>query len=193
LLLAPPEARALAHGTRLPAAAHFAPFLVLRALLEAALRNVAIDLGATNLPAAAYQVDRRFLPALERANDFVDHAIVDQWLQGGGCFHRSCWANCGNGAQGASGGQTRARSYRGAGRIPPADDTERNRSPRASLWRYGSSIQESRINANALFLLVPRGRGPQSHAKILPQSGARRRETCLRGIHAGGALSRAGW
>ena len=32
------------------------------------------------------QIDRRFLAALERADDFVDHTIVDQGLQGGGVF-----------------------------------------------------------------------------------------------------------
>ena len=43
------EASALADGTGLPAAADFASFLVLGALLKAALRHVPIDLGTSHL------------------------------------------------------------------------------------------------------------------------------------------------
>ena len=83
------EARALGHGARLAAAAHLASFLVLRALLEAALPHVAIDLGAADLRAGAHRVDRGFLAGLEGAEDFVDDAVVDQRLQAGGGFHES--------------------------------------------------------------------------------------------------------
>ncbi|MNT58113.1 hypothetical protein D3C72_1955300 [compost metagenome] len=57
----------LAHRTRLAAAAHLATFLVLHALLEAALGHVLVDLRAAHLVAAAYHVHGRFLAALERA------------------------------------------------------------------------------------------------------------------------------
>jgi len=49
LLLLAAEAGAFAHGARLAAAAHFASFLVLRALLEASLPHVTVDLCAANL------------------------------------------------------------------------------------------------------------------------------------------------
>ena len=81
------EARALGHGAGLPAAAHLAPFLVLRALLEAALPHVAIDLGAADLAAGAHGVDRGFLAGFEGAEDFVDDAVVDERLEAGRGFH----------------------------------------------------------------------------------------------------------
>src|SRR6185312_9444353 len=80
LLFLTTEARALAHCTCLAAAAYFAAFLVLCALLETPLGHVAIDLRAANLRAGADQVDGGFLAALERAEHFVNHAIIDERL-----------------------------------------------------------------------------------------------------------------
>lgn len=71
------------------AAARLAAFLVMRALLKASLCHVAIDLRAANLRAAADQVDGRFLATLERAEHFVNHAIIDEGLQAGGCFQKA--------------------------------------------------------------------------------------------------------
>jgi hypothetical protein len=62
-------------------------FLVLGALLEAALRHVAIDLGTAQVRPRAHQVDGGLLAALERTDDFVDHAVVDQRLQAGRGLH----------------------------------------------------------------------------------------------------------
>ncbi len=93
LLLLASEARALAHGARLPAATDFASFLVLRAFLEAALRHVAINLGAADPGAGADYVNCRFLAALEGTHYFVDHPIVNEGLQAGGCLHRSSRPN----------------------------------------------------------------------------------------------------
>ena len=81
------EARALGHGPGLPTAAHLAPFLVLRALLETALTHVAVHLGAADLVAGAHGVDRGFFTGFQGAEDFVDDAIVDEWLQAGRGFH----------------------------------------------------------------------------------------------------------
>jgi hypothetical protein len=39
---------------------------------------------------------RGFLAALERADDFVDHTIIDQGLQSGGCLQESLKARFGN-------------------------------------------------------------------------------------------------
>lgn len=61
----------------------------MRALLKASLCHVAIDLRAANLRAAADQVDGRFLATLERAEHFVNHAIIDEGLQAGGCFQKA--------------------------------------------------------------------------------------------------------
>src|SRR5207247_9707593 len=88
-LLLAPEARALAAGARLAAAAHLAALLVLGTLLEASLRQVSIDLGAARVRPRAHEINCGFLAALEGADDFVDHAIIDQGLQGGGCLHES--------------------------------------------------------------------------------------------------------
>ena len=87
LLLLAPVLGGLADRARLTAAAHLAAFLVLHALLEAALGHVLVDLRAAHLTAAADHVDRRFLAALERPQHFVDDAVVDQRLQAWGCSH----------------------------------------------------------------------------------------------------------
>src|SRR4051812_48342021 len=81
------EARALGHGAHLPAAAHLAALLVLSALLETALAHVAIHLGAADLRASSHGVDGGFLAGLERTENFVDDAVVDQRLQAGRSFH----------------------------------------------------------------------------------------------------------
>ena len=80
LLLAPVLA-GLADRTRLAAAAHLAAFLVLHALLEAALGHVLVDLGAAHLAAGVDHVHGGFLAALERSQHFIDDAVVDQRLQ----------------------------------------------------------------------------------------------------------------
>src|SRR3546814_10659081 len=80
-LLLAAVARRLADRPRLATAAHLAPFLVLHALLEAALRHVLVDLGATHLAAAVHDIDGGLLAALERAQDLVDDAIVDERLE----------------------------------------------------------------------------------------------------------------
>lgn len=86
-LLLAAVARGLADRARLAAAAHLAPFLVLHALLETALRHVLVDLRAAHLVARAHRVHGRFLAALERAHHRVDHAVVDQRLQACGGLH----------------------------------------------------------------------------------------------------------
>src|SRR5690606_28069124 len=77
----------LADRARLAAAAHLATFLVLHALLEAALGHVLVHLGAADLLARAHHVHGRLLAALERTHDGIDHAVVDQRLQACGSFH----------------------------------------------------------------------------------------------------------
>src|SRR6185437_10234100 len=89
LLLFAAEARALAHRARLAAAAHLASFLVLRALLEASLAHIAIDLRAANARARAHHIDGGFFAALEGADNFVDDPIVYEGLQACGCLHGS--------------------------------------------------------------------------------------------------------
>src|SRR5437879_3037067 len=76
-LLLAPETRSLAHGARLAAAVHLAAFLVPGTLLEASLRHVAVDLRAPHVRPRAHEINRRLLASLERADDFVAHAIVD--------------------------------------------------------------------------------------------------------------------
>src|SRR5205823_15041937 len=75
-----PEAAAPCDGAALAAAPHLAPFLVPRTLLETALRHIAIHLRAAQVRSGADQINRGLLAALERAEDFVDHAIIDQRL-----------------------------------------------------------------------------------------------------------------
>src|SRR5690606_14696224 len=70
-------------------------FLVLHALLEAALGHVLVDLGAADLLAGAHHIHGRFLSALERAHHGVDHAVVDQRLQACGSFHVTSWGKGG--------------------------------------------------------------------------------------------------
>jgi len=95
-LLLASKTRALTHGARLATAAHLAAFLVACALLEAPLRHVSIDLGTARVHPGAHQIHRGFLAALERADDFVDHTIIDQGLQSGRCLHKSLQARLGN-------------------------------------------------------------------------------------------------
>ncbi|MCW0417499.1 hypothetical protein NB689_003253 [Xanthomonas sacchari] len=87
-LLAAAELAGLADRPRLAAATHLAPFLVLHAGLEAALRHVLVDLGAEHVVAGLDHVDRGLLAALERAQHAVDDAVVDQRLQARGDLHR---------------------------------------------------------------------------------------------------------
>jgi hypothetical protein len=86
-LLPAPVSRALGDRARLAAAAHLAAFLVLRARLETALAHVLVDLRATDLAARAHHVHGRFLATLERTDDFIDDAIVDERLQAVRCLH----------------------------------------------------------------------------------------------------------
>src|SRR6185312_8321624 len=76
-----PELAGLAHRARLAAATHLATFLILGALLEAALGHVLVDLGTTHLVARAHDIDRRLLAAFQRSQDLVDHTVVNQRLQ----------------------------------------------------------------------------------------------------------------
>jgi len=86
-LLLAAEAGGLADRARLAAAAHLAPFLILHACLEAALRHVLVDLGAAHRVTAAHHVHRRFLAAFQRPDHRVDDAVVNQRLQALGSLH----------------------------------------------------------------------------------------------------------
>src|SRR5437899_2772580 len=80
LLLPAGEARASDHGSRLTAAAHLAPLLISCTPLEAALRHVAIDLRTASVLPRAHHIHGRLLAALQGSDDFVNDAVIDQWL-----------------------------------------------------------------------------------------------------------------
>src|SRR5437879_2832334 len=80
LLLPAAEASASYHGARLTAAAHLAPLLISCTPLEAALRHVAIDLRAASVLPRTHHIHGRLLAALQRSDDFVNDAVIDQWL-----------------------------------------------------------------------------------------------------------------
>jgi hypothetical protein len=82
------EFAGLADRPRLAAAAHFAAFLILHPRLEAALRQGLQGYGAADIVAHAHDVHRGFFAAFQRAQDFIDHAIIDQRLQSFGGLHR---------------------------------------------------------------------------------------------------------
>ena len=77
-----PETRALLHGAGAPAALHAAAFLVLHRLAEAALVGFLVDLGAADFLAAAHEIDRGLLAALELADDVVDESVLDEGFEG---------------------------------------------------------------------------------------------------------------
>ena len=80
-------AAALSHGTRVATVAGLTSLLVLGKLVKAPLLGFLVNLGAANLVASGDDVHRRFLAALELANDGVNHAVFDQRLQAFGYFH----------------------------------------------------------------------------------------------------------
>jgi hypothetical protein len=94
-LLLAPEARALGDGARLAAATHLAA-LVLRTLLEAALRHIPITPSRSAGALRSAPDTHGLFAALERADDLVDHPIIDQGLQGGARLHESLCASSGN-------------------------------------------------------------------------------------------------
>ncbi len=67
--------------------AHLAALGILRRFFEAAFEGVLIDLGAADLGAAAHYIDVGFFAAHQRANDFIDYAVIDQGLQAAGDLH----------------------------------------------------------------------------------------------------------
>src|SRR5579859_3716533 len=86
LLLAPVLASP-ADRTRLATASYLATFLILHALLEAALCHVLVNLCAAYFVAAADNVYRRLFAALEWAQHFINDAVIDQRLQALGDLH----------------------------------------------------------------------------------------------------------
>ena len=136
LLLAPAIARALGHGPGLAAVAHLAALLVFRGLAETAFVGLLVDLGAAQLLATAHHVDRRFLAAHQRAQHFVDQAVLDQRLYAFGCLHQAP-------SSFLSGPCGRSRSLYDMRRVTPSTDRRNHGgvvvismlSPRASAMR----------------------------------------------------------
>jgi hypothetical protein len=102
---------------------------------------------------------RGFLTAFERADDFVDHTIIDQGLQGGGCLHESLRAYQGT-VHSARCLTDTARNGINKEWVESQPRTVRRALASTSPFGDAANIFRKRIeiNANLLFLLVP-GRG----------------------------------
>src|SRR5204862_8321891 len=96
--------------------------------------HVAADLRALHVRPRAHEINHRLLAALERADDFVDHAIIDQGLQASGCLHESLIGYSGTARLGQCRISDPAQPHvQRVGRIPPADGTtSTNARPRTS-------------------------------------------------------------
>ncbi|MNE68484.1 hypothetical protein D3C80_1641520 [compost metagenome] len=71
-LLLAAEFRAFAHGARITAVAHFAPFLIVHGLLEVTFVCFFVDFGAADLFAATHDKDVGFFATFQTADDVVD-------------------------------------------------------------------------------------------------------------------------
>ena len=61
-----------------------APFLILHRLLEAALACFLVNLRAAHILATSNHIHLSFLATHQLTEDFIDEAVINQWLQ-------SCW------------------------------------------------------------------------------------------------------
>ena len=80
-------AAAFFHGPRLPAVLDLAAFLIRGGLAEAALLGILVNLGATNVLAAAHDIDGGFLAAHQLPEHLVYKAFFYQRDESFGYFH----------------------------------------------------------------------------------------------------------